>query len=74
MKAKYVVRSYMLDRDEYGHGMLHMSTDDILQWLSDRGIETETQSVYNVATMCYHVHIIAEFDRETYIEYKMVWE
>lgn len=75
MKTKYVVCRFILDQDDYKSSMFQLANNDQrLQWLSARGIETEIESVYDVSIMCYHVYIKAEFDRETYIEYKMVWE
>lgn len=75
MKTKYVIFTHMLDRDDYKFGSVPFyPTDERLQWLENRGITIETRSVYDVACMCYHIKVIAEFDRETYIEYRMVWE
>lgn len=74
MKTKYVVRRFLIDRSEYGRDIPTIFVEDCLQWLTDRNITTTIESYYDAATMCYRVHIVAEFDRETYVEYKMVWE
>lgn len=75
MKTKYVIFSHMLDRTDYKFGgVLFYPADERVQWLEDRGVTIETRSEYDVACMCYRIKVIAEFDRETYIEYRMVWE
>jgi len=61
----------MMDRDD--HGQIELSIDDKIQWLNDRNIEIDIVSHYRPDVMCYQIAIIATFDRETYIEYKMVW-
>ncbi len=72
MTHRYTIHSFMMDRDDLGQ--IELLIDDKMQWLTDRNVNVETVSHYQESTMCYKVLITAWFDRETYIEYKMVWE
>ena len=73
MKIKVVLLSFVLDRTDYGFGRPTILNEK-LDWLYERNVEIDTVSAYDAAAMCYRVKVIAEFDRETYIENRMVWE
>lgn len=72
MTQRYIIHSFLLDRDDMGQ--IEFLIVDKMQWLTDRNVKVETMSDYQESTMCYKVLIVAWFNRETYIEYKMVWE
>jgi hypothetical protein len=72
MTQRYVIHSFMMDRDDLGQ--IELLIDGKMQWLTDRNVKVDTMSHYQESTMCYRVIVVAWLDRETYIEYKMVWE
>jgi hypothetical protein len=72
MTQRYVIHSFMMDRDDLGQ--IELLIDDKMQWLTDRNVKVDTMSHYQESTMCYRVVVVACLDRETYVEYKMVWE
>lgn len=72
MTIKLVLQSFVLDEINPDVDQLVIPTEKA-EWLNERNVAINTVSVYDISTMWYRVKIIAEFDNETYVEYRMVW-